>query len=66
MHEPACRPARQREVPAGPQNCKEADMSNTSYERLRSMYQGGRADLWARRYARFWSAVMGFGLLPRR
>ncbi len=41
-------------------------MSNTSYERLRSMYQGGRADLWARRYARFWSAVMGFGLLPRR
>ena len=38
----------------------------SSHERLRSMYPGGRADSRALRYARMWSRVFGWGLLPRR
>ena len=30
------------------------------------MYEGGRANAVARRYARFWVALLGCGLLPRR
>jgi polyisoprenoid-binding protein YceI len=42
-------------------------MNSSSYsDRLRAMYQGGRADATARRYARVWSTVFGFGLVPRR
>ena len=41
-------------------------MSRASYERLRSMYPGGRPDERARRYARFWLAVISWGLMPRR
>jgi F420H(2)-dependent quinone reductase len=41
-------------------------MNTAYYERLRAMYPGGRADARARRYARFWQAVIGLGLLPRR
>ncbi|WP_432837653.1 nitroreductase/quinone reductase family protein [Dactylosporangium sp. CA-092794] len=35
-------------------------------EQLRSMYAGGRGNATARRFARFWAAVHGAGLLPRR
>ena len=35
-------------------------------ERLRAMYAGGRGDRIARAYARFWSAVIAYGWLPRR
>ncbi|SNY59217.1 nitroreductase/quinone reductase family protein [Paractinoplanes atraurantiacus] len=37
-----------------------------SDDRLRAMYSGGRGDATARRFARFWAAVQGAGLLPRR
>ena len=30
------------------------------------MYEGGRGNAAARRYARFWVAVLGRGLLPGR
>jgi F420H(2)-dependent quinone reductase len=33
---------------------------------LRAMYTGGRGNATARRYARFWAAVFGAGLTPRR
>lgn len=33
---------------------------------LRAMYAGGRGNATARRFARFWAAVLGTGLLPRR
>lgn len=33
---------------------------------LRAMYAGGRGDATARRFARFWAAVQGAGLMPRR
>ena len=33
---------------------------------LRSMYAGGRGDTTARRFARFWAAIQGMGLMPRR
>jgi hypothetical protein len=33
---------------------------------LRAMYVGGRGNATARRFARFWAAVQGLGLLPRR
>ena len=33
---------------------------------LRSMYAGGRGDSTARRFAHFWSAIQGMGLMPRR
>ncbi len=35
-----------------------------SPEEARAMYAGGRANNVARRYARFWVAVLGRGLLP--
>ena len=35
-------------------------------ERLRAMYQGGRADATARRFARLWAAVFALGLAPER
>jgi hypothetical protein len=35
-------------------------------DELRSMYAGGRGNGTARRFARFWSAVQGVGLMPRR
>jgi deazaflavin-dependent oxidoreductase (nitroreductase family) len=35
-------------------------------DRLRSMYQGGRADARARRLSRLWATVFGLGLGPRR
>jgi hypothetical protein len=35
-------------------------------DRLRAMYQGGRADGTARRLSRLWAAVFGLGLMPRR
>ena len=35
-------------------------------DRLRAMYVGGRGNATARRYARFWNTVEGWGLLPRR
>jgi hypothetical protein len=37
-----------------------------SPEEAREMYAGGRANAAARRYARFWVAVLGRGLLPGR
>src|SRR5450755_2383610 len=37
-----------------------------SPEQARAMYEGGRANAVARRYARFWVAVLGRGLLPGR
>jgi deazaflavin-dependent oxidoreductase (nitroreductase family) len=37
-----------------------------SPEEARAMYEGGRANAVARRYARFWVAVLGRGLLPGR
>lgn len=37
-----------------------------SAEGLREMYRGGRAGPAARRFARFWAAVFGLGLAPRR
>jgi hypothetical protein len=37
-----------------------------SQERLRGMYLGGRGDYRARRYARLWSRVFSWGLLPSR
>jgi deazaflavin-dependent oxidoreductase (nitroreductase family) len=37
-----------------------------SAEQARAMYEGGRANAVARRYARFWVAVLGSGLLARR
>lgn len=33
---------------------------------LRAMYAGGRANAAGRRFARFWAAVLGTGLGPRR
>jgi hypothetical protein len=33
---------------------------------LRAMYAGGHGDRTARRFARFWAAVQGMGLMPRR
>ena len=35
-------------------------------EELRAMYAGGRGNHTARRFARFWATVLGWGLLPRR
>jgi F420H(2)-dependent quinone reductase len=35
-------------------------------ERLRAMYAGGRGDVTARRFARFWASVFGAGLVTRR
>lgn len=35
-------------------------------DELRAMYVGGKGDLSARRYARFWSSIFGLGLFPRR
>ena len=35
-------------------------------EDLRAMYAGGRGDRTARRFAHFWAAVQGMGLMPRR
>jgi len=37
-----------------------------SPDRLRAMYRGGRADVTARRFARFWATVFSLGLQPRR
>lgn len=37
-----------------------------SNERAREMYAAGRADATALRFAHFWSAVIGLGLLPKR
>ena len=37
-----------------------------SDDALRAMYSGGRANPAARRMARFWAAMFGYGLLPRR
>jgi polyisoprenoid-binding protein YceI len=37
-----------------------------SYDRLRGMYRGGRADPAARRFARLWALIFGLGLAPRR
>ncbi|MET7401618.1 nitroreductase/quinone reductase family protein [Dactylosporangium sp. NPDC005572] len=37
-----------------------------SDEELRAMYRGGRGNTTARRFARFWAAVLGTGLFPRR
>jgi hypothetical protein len=34
--------------------------------RLRAMYAGGRGDATARRFARLWARVFGWGLVPRR
>ncbi len=34
--------------------------------RLRAMYVGGRGNATARRFARFWNIVQGWGLLPPR
>jgi deazaflavin-dependent oxidoreductase (nitroreductase family) len=36
----------------------------TSPEQARAMYAGGRGNAAARRWARFWVAVLGLGLLP--
>jgi hypothetical protein len=33
---------------------------------LRAMYSGGRGNAVARRWARFWAAVQGTGIFPRR
>ncbi len=35
-------------------------------DRLRAMYQGGRADATGRRFARLWAAVFARGLMPER
>jgi hypothetical protein len=35
-------------------------------EQLRAMYAGGHGNRTARRFARFWAAVLGAGLAPRR
>jgi hypothetical protein len=37
-----------------------------SDERLRAMYRGGRGNATARRFARAWARVFGWGVLPRR
>lgn len=37
-----------------------------SDDELRAMYQGGKANLTARRFARLWAAVFAWGLQPRR
>jgi hypothetical protein len=37
-----------------------------SDEQLRAMYQGGRGNRTARRFARLWAAVFALGLVPRR
>ena len=37
-----------------------------SNQRLRAMYAKGRANAAARRFARFWAAILGAGLAPRR
>jgi hypothetical protein len=37
-----------------------------SDDRLRAMYQGGRGDPTARRFARLWAAVFRLGLAPKR
>jgi polyisoprenoid-binding protein YceI len=37
-----------------------------SDDRLRAMYQGGRGDTTARRFARLWAAVFRLGLAPKR
>jgi hypothetical protein len=33
---------------------------------LRAMYAGGRGNRTASRFARFWAAILGLGVLPRR
>jgi polyisoprenoid-binding protein YceI len=37
-----------------------------SYDSLRAMYRGGRANATARRLSRMWATVFGLGLMPRR
>ena len=37
-----------------------------SDDELRAMYRGGRANATARRFARLWATVFGWGLQPRR
>lgn len=37
-----------------------------SEDQLRAMYQGGRGNATARRFARLWAAVFGLGLQPKR
>ncbi len=37
-----------------------------SDDQLRAMYASGHGNATARRWARFWAAVQGVGLLPRR
>jgi hypothetical protein len=37
-----------------------------SYDSLRAMYRGGRANATARRFSRMWATVFGLGLAPRR
>jgi deazaflavin-dependent oxidoreductase (nitroreductase family) len=37
-----------------------------SEDDLRAMYAGARGNATARRFARFWAAVLGTGLFPRR
>ena len=37
-----------------------------SDDALRAMYPGGRGNETARRYARTWARVFGWGLFPRR
>jgi F420H(2)-dependent quinone reductase len=37
-----------------------------SDERLRAMYRGGQGNTTARRFARLWAMVFGWGVLPRR
>jgi deazaflavin-dependent oxidoreductase (nitroreductase family) len=37
-----------------------------SDDRLRAMYRGGKGDETARRFARTWAKVFGWGLFPRR
>lgn len=43
-------------------------MRNWPYsdDQLRAMYQGGRGNATARRFARLWAAVFGLGLQPKR
>lgn len=41
-------------------------MGKRQEARLRAMYASGRGNVTARRYARFWNTIMGWGLLPRR
>jgi polyisoprenoid-binding protein YceI len=46
---------------------EEDEMSSWSYgDRLREMYEGGRANTTARRYAKLWAAIFALGLAPRR